>query len=222
MPRKYYKKKRYRKRPYRRRRKAKLLRSPIPQKFITRLKYGEQIDLDPSASPPYLAARQFRANSIYQCNATSNLGQPRGRDQFSDMFWHFVVIGSKITCEFMNTTDNTVGYLVGAMLKTSNATVADVKEILESNNSRHALLGDASGNPKAKVIMTYNPKFQGIYDPLSNETIRGSTTGNPSDTAYFHVFAASADGNTEMAKTTCHITIEYIVAFIEPKVVGES
>lgn len=219
MPRrKFYRRK---KRPrYRRRRKATIFRSPIPQKFITRLKYGEQIELDPGAGT--ISARQFRANSIYQCNATSNLGQPRGRDQFSDMYWHFVVIGSKITCEWCNTGDSGNGYIVGTLLKTSNTTVADIKEILESNNSRHTILGDANASSRRVTTMTYSPKFQGITKPLSSETIRGSTTANPSDTAYYHVVAASARGTTDPAITTCHVTIEYLVAFIEPKVVSAS
>jgi hypothetical protein len=213
---------RTRKRTYRRkpryRKNLVLSKAPIPNKFGAKLRYVDSISVNPGAAG-VAGVHVFRATSCYDPDYTSVGHQPRGFDQWMNMFYHFTVIGAKITCEFAltgQTDDRAV--VCGVNLKDSATTYSDKNNYTEGRNCRTKLLsGGAAGDARSCTLtMTYSPKkFLGQAHPLEGANLKGSATANPTEDSCFHVWAAPT-GSADLETIAVHVRIDYLVIFTEP------
>jgi hypothetical protein len=71
-----------------------IYKAPIPNKFATKLRYSESVNIDPSLGG-VPGVHVFNASSCYDPNTTGIGHQPRGFDQWMAMFDHFTVVGSR-------------------------------------------------------------------------------------------------------------------------------
>lgn len=206
---------RYRKRRFRRRRKRTFVhRSPIARKMVTKLRYAEQVDLNPTAG--VVAGHIFSANGLYDPNIAVGGHQPRGFDQLMALYDHFVVLGAYITVNYDN-TGNAGNALVGIAMRDSATADTDINDYMETGRVIQKYAG-GSGAPSTTVRMKGNPnKFLGRSKPLADSQLKGSASANPTEQVYFHIFAGDTDGLTNLNAIHCSVIIDYIVAFIEPK-----
>lgn len=217
MPRKYYKKKRTYKRKFRKKRVSAGL-SPMMNRFATKLKYVDQsISLDPGVGGT-AAVQVFSGNGLYDPNITLTGHQPRGFDQIMAMYDHCVAIGSRIKVTAYNEETNVSVIFGVAVLDTPNVS-ADVNDYLESGRVMYKVLSKISnGNPTTVYAKGSPKKILGISHPMSSAELKNSTSSNPTEQFYYHVFVAPQDGSTNAGVTTITAEIEYLTVFIEPKI----
>lgn len=191
----------------------------MPLSFATKLRYCDNFTLDGAAAglaTPYV----FNAGGMYDPNVTSTGHQPRGFDQLIALYDHFVVIGSKITVDICASSTETQNQICGVALRDGATTDTDPNDYLEAGTVRSRQMTPA--NPRAKFTLNYSPKrFLGRSKIMSDPDLKGSSSGDPAESAYFHVFVAGQAGGNPAA-CTVFVTIDYLAVFIEPQDVAQS
>lgn len=214
-----YRKKQTKKRPYRRRRKYnpfKVMRTPMPPKFATKLRYYQNVSVDPGTGT--MTTYSFAANGLTQPNLTGSGHQPRGFDQFMLMYNHYVVVGAKITATFLNSDPN-IPIVVGCYVGTDAATATDLRDFLEQGNRKYKVLSaDTHGGSSITTVTEFgSPKKEfGITNMMDNTNLRGYVSGNPTEILYFHLFSCSQNEVGNPTTTDVSVMIEYSVVFGEP------
>lgn len=194
-------------------------RSPVATKMITRLKYHDNIAINPAVNQ--CATHVFSCNGLFDPDISGVGHQPRGFDQLMALYDHFVGLGAKIRIHAGN-ADNTSAMVVGvAVLDTSTASTS-VDYYMESGYVKTMIV--KGGNEGAGTLsLAVNPnKFLGRSHPLSDSQLKGNTSANPAEGAFFHVFAYSPDTAIDAGDVNLSVDINYQVALIEPKIPNAS
>jgi len=125
---------------------------------------------------------------------------------------------------FVN-NDTSDAMICGIDIRDSTSASPDVRTIIESGTAKYANISNRDGGQN-QVTMEYkiNPnRFLSRSKPLSDPDLKGSSSANPAEQCYFHVFAGNLnDQGTLGDAVTANIVIEYQVILIEPKPVGLS
>ena len=204
----------------RRRRKAYIPRSPtlgLPIRKFVKMRYVQNIVLDVGVAG-IIAKYVFRANSLFDPNLTGTGHQPMTFDQMSLFYNHYVVSGAKISVKAYSTQDAaTVPALVGIMVNDDTTTPSNFTEVLEQRKGRYSIV-----NPSQKAVSVYNTysakKFFNITDVKDNLDRIGASIGdNPTDDAYFTIYALPMNGSTDIGAFNCVVTIDYTAHFSEPR-----
>lgn len=223
MPRKYQKKRRR----VRRRRRVPRLRSgtfntPLPQKLLAKHRYSSHIQLDPGAAG-ILASHVFTANGLYDCDITGTGHSVMGFTQLSTLYDHYTVIGSKITVKATN-ADTTYQQILGVNVldDTTNPASGDINTMIEQGKTKYVLFGDAGSTHSKTITAKVSPKkFFHKSNMMDNSQLKGSGSANPAEQVYYHVVAAPIQG-VNSTPIQCHVLIEYIAVWTEPKALASS
>lgn len=224
----YYKNKK-KKMPYRRRRRYRprgkmqitkqIGSAPVSKSQIVKLKYCEQISLDPGVG--LVGKYVFNAGGCFDPNVTGTGHQPMGFDQWMNFYEHFVVLGSKISAVYQTTglQPQDGNGIVGIILKSNNTTSATtINEYVETQGCRFRGITPVGGNNSTTVSNRYSAKkFLGRSNILSDPTLKGNVSADPTESAYYEVFAGPSNTGYNLGVVNVLVRIEYIVAFIEPK-----
>jgi len=193
---------------------------PFPTSVVTKLRYCGYKRLDPAAGGG-ISTMMFRANGIYDPDVAVGGHQPLGRDQWADCYYHYTVLGSKCTVEFcgLNDSPNYVPHKAGVYLSGLDATGGSTwVTMAEQGHTSTTLVAGSAGLKPSRVVSRLNVrKFFDVKDPEDDDTLTAPVGGDPSDAAYFIVWAAAMDESTDTLGVRAAITIEYIVAWGEPK-----
>lgn len=205
--------------------KLRLLRSPIPKKFVAKLKYYQKVSINPGAAG-IPGVHIFRGNSLFDPDFTGVGTQPRGFDQFMTMFDHYVVIGSKITVRFSASTQLDECLVVGVTKRDGSSTFVTPTDYQEYswNKSRLLAPGDTGrGYGYSPPVISYvgSNKFLGRSKPLSDPQLKGSALTNPDEVWFYHVYGYPLSVN-DTAACNAEVWIEYTAVFIEPKLPAQS
>lgn len=173
----------------------------------------------------------FSANGIYDPNITGTGHQPRGYDQLSLMYDHYVVIGSKISIKFVADKDVSPNlFTVGVAVKDSATVQATANDYIEGRVVRFTNLQTNIYNYPSKTQLSIKcspKKFLGRSKLLADPELKGVTgnigTGsNPSEGVYYHIFAQPVSSSTNPVPINIQVFIEYLVIWIEPKQPAQS
>lgn len=200
-----------------------LYRSPVPQKMVTKLRYADTFDLNPSAVSQAVASHIFSANGLYDPNITGVGHQCRGFDQLMTLYDHYVVLGAKATFTFDNSGNEDSMYC-GIALRDSSTSIGTLNSCRESGSVRQTITPGTGSRP---TVISYklNPsKFLGRSRAMSDPELKGSDSANPTEQCYFHAFCAKTDqvSGLDPIAVHCGVVIDYIVALIEPKQPAQS
>ena len=192
------------------------LRSPVPVKLTTKLRYNQFFEIDPPIGG--VAVNIMSANGLYNPSITSILDhQPRGFDQLMAMYDHYVCIGAKIHIEWVP-ADDADGYsqICGVSVQDNQISKTDIYDYLESGKVDHTTISPR--NPQRTAItMTVNPNnFLGRSKPLADPELKGSVVSNPTEGCFFHIFNGPFQG-VDPTGLYVNVTIDYTVVLIEPK-----
>lgn len=224
MPKTYRKKttkKTYKKRNYRRRRAVvgrNLIGSGFNKQQMVRFKYCSNVEIDPALGS--VAVHFFRANSAYDPDLTGTGHQPYHWDQWTSMYDHYTVMGSKITARFISRVNDTsvplANMICGVRVEDNYSLGGTNPETECERDSRYRFL---THGRSTTVQAFYSPKkFFGIKDIKDNITRLGAaTTTNPSEDVSFACWAAAPNALDNPTMIDCHVMIEYIVQFTERK-----
>lgn len=223
-----------RKNPRRRRRMRQKRRLPplglMPSKKLVRLKYCDEIRLDPGAGQ--ISTYNFSCNGLYDPDITAVLGhQPLGFDQAMSFFNHYNCIGSKIkvTCIPTDAQYQTNAYPGAFGINISDDTTfpyTSYPQIVESNQNRgsyrsysNSLTGANTAGRAPSITRKWSAK-KFFANPLS-DSLKGSVATNPSEQAYFQIWASSVDAN-DPSPAAFLVEVEYIALLTEPKFLAQS
>lgn len=219
----YKKKKTYRKKRGSRRkgrrggyRQVSISRSPVSMRVFNRLRYSEQIQLNPGIGT--VAKYEFCANGLFDPNLTGVGHQPLGFDQWMTFYHHYCVLGSRIRVDFINGSA-TSQYVVGCAILPQAGLTLSQDTIRERSNQKYRTISVATGGSN-RCNMTLNfstKKFNGGVNPLTRDDLKGNDFSNPTETSVFYVYAESTDGVTDPDPIDCTISIQYICCFFEPR-----
>jgi len=216
MPRRYKKKT-----PYTRRKRGAVVRyqrsrisTPFPRVFKTKLRYVTQDALDPVAFG--FSTRLFTATSPFDPETAVGGHQPRYFDQIMPMYDHYVVLGSKITIQ-CSSTDNTNTALMALGIHDGNIAFTNVNDYLEYKHGRYKVITTNTSGKQTTLVSKYSPKFLGKNNPINEDELKGTSTTDPAENAFFHLMIAPLDPAINIGRINFLVSIEYLVAFIEPK-----
>lgn len=228
----YRKRKSYKRRPKRRypskRRKRrsqpiiKVGKSLLPANRLYSLRYCDTININPGLGG-VTGTHLYRANHIYDPDATAGGHQPFGHDEIAQFFNHYTVVGSKINVRFqgISSADN---YECGVYLSEDATLLTDTTWIREYQKGTHCFISGSSKQLGTAVAKYSAKRFFGVGSATSSDKLWGTFGSVPDaqfDQAYYHVWSAGAGGVDE-APIYCHITIDYIIKVKEPTVLSQS
>lgn len=189
-------------------------RAPVPTKFATKMRYYSTFSLNPGAGG-VPSTYVFSANGVADPDVTGGGHQPRGFDQLMALYDHCTVVGSKITVRAAQITSNEPVILAVNML--DSTTTGNLNFHMENGYTKSKLLGANNSTEPATIIMSQNPnKYLGRSKPLSDPELKNSSTGNPTEQAFWHVTAAPTS-TADVSAVYGDALIEYSVVFHEPK-----
>lgn len=217
--RKYRKKRRYRRRRYRKKNSLVLKKSPVPKIMFTKLRYCENVTLNPAAGG--IDIKVYSANGCYDPYYTGTGHQPRGFDQLMTLYDHFVVLGSKCTVEAAPGSGTPL--VMGVNLRDTTVSSGNPNDYQEGGYCTSKLLGTGTSAGTKRLVKTFSAKkFLGRSNVLSDSELKGSAIANPTEGAYYHIWASPADSTSDPTATALTVRIDYLVALIEPKTPTQS
>lgn len=221
---------RSRKRKTRRRNQLQITRqignAPMSKTQIVKLKYADRKGLDAASGAVIFST--FNAGSAYDPDVDAVGHQPTGFDQWMEFYEHFVVLGSKIKVTYSPTgLQPSDGIAVcGIMLNANNTdpSTGGFNQVLEYRNTVSKIMGSVNGyNRGVTCEHKYSAKqFLGRQSVLSDPDLKGTVGANPTESAYYQIFVAPVNSGYNLGVVNILVEIEYIVAFIEPKLLPSS
>jgi len=157
---------------------------------------------------------------MYDPDYTGTGHQPLGFDAMASRYQHFVVLGSKIKCTFINTTTSQVNMSACGITLTgaaSEVNSANVNLILENrNHTKWTMGGIIVSLPLPSKTQTFSAKkFFSKRVIVGDANYQGSSSAGPTEQAYFVVWCAAIGGNDPGA-CEIFVELEYIAVWTEP------
>jgi len=195
-------------------------RGPLMRMQKVTMRYQGGVALSPGFSG-VTATHVFTANGMFDPDNTGVGHQPRGFDQLMVLYDHYVVIATKITVDFIPSSGTSVNGEVGVALRDSNS-VDDSNDYIEGGNCMYSYMS-GNGGYQTRLVYQVNPnKFLGRSKPLADPDCKGSSSTNPAELAFFHVFATNPVGGEVLQPVCACVLIEYTAILIEPRVPTQS
>lgn len=175
---------------------TKLMRQPVPDKIMTKLRYSEAIVVNLS-TPSVLGSYLFRT-SIYDPDFTSLGHQPLWRDQLDYLYTKYRVHGIKYRLTIVNTNVNQL--TGGAIVHQPDSTLeTNLNTIRERRNSRTFVLNGASaGSNRIMTGFMHTGAPHGLTksDFMADEDFEAAMNANPVKNSflamYFYTLHSSA------------------------------
>jgi len=227
MPKKYYKKKRPTTRRRIVRRKAKRSstsmvvskNSPIPDRYMTRLKYTELVTLSYTGTNKYY---QFNLNNLNDPNRTGSGHQPMGYDQLSSLYDKTRVHGCAYEIILSNTNAAYQGEVV-VQLRPDSDVAASFEDAMEAAYRQYRCLGSEGAQPVTIKGYVGLAKLFGISKATLNtdsDFIAG-IGGNPANQACLTIWAQNTATATAI-EIVARVNLTFYAEFFERKLLGAS
>lgn len=191
---------------------------PIPQRFITKMKYSEQISTD--ASGQYY----MNLNSIFDPNRTGAGHQPYGFDTLATLYNRYRVIscGYRIQVNWSGNVTACQPVLAAALPSNEPLTFLSAAEARENPRAKYITqtFGGEAQTLRGKV---YIPSLVGRNKAqyMADDRYQALTTGSPQELAILNIITASGGLDTPNS-CTLQILMEYTVEFFDIKNLAQS
>jgi len=192
----------------------------LPQSILVKMRYVEQIDINPAAGVP--ASAIFSASSIYDPNPTGTGHQPMGHDQWLNFYNRYIVIGSKCTARAVaqgTVVDTNAAVLSIGLQTTASTTIAAISDLMERRSAKYAILGASDGSRSVTTVTNHysTKKFWGIRAPDNSADSYSAQLGaSPTIEAFYHIALSPITSTSNTVGTTVWVTIDYIVRLSSP------
>lgn len=178
-----------------------------------RLTYSEAIQLDPGLATG--ATYVFAANGLFDPNITGVGHQPAGFDQYMLLYGEYVVTKSWIKIVSVNTDPNSQ-QLIGISFLDKSATSVDPRVYIEQGSCKWSLLDTYKSGSVVTLTHEVDMRKVSTQDIFTEDNFTGSATTNPTDTHYWHLWAAPIDLATNTSAVSLMVEIQYEVYFRDP------
>ncbi len=188
--------------------------NPVPPQKLVRLKYVEQITLN----PPITSMDHFliNANNIRDPNRTGVGHKPLGSEQWDPFYNLYTVIRADIRVTFHSATStNLASGIVGIYLNDDVNSTDVMDTMIEYERQNHAHLGPFNGNDGIVTVRQSYTPMKMFHRPVKSYI--GSTSGkgtmlatpDPVDLAVFDIFAGPIVSASDMAPVDVLIEVWY-------------
>lgn len=165
----------------------------------------------------------FSANGLYDPNITGVGHQPRGFDQLvGTLYDHYVVIASRIHVWAQN-TDTSQAQSIALIVNDNPGAFGFNNSVMENRYVKVLQMSPAgSGQNCGTMSMYVDPnKFLYRSKPLSDPDLKGSSSANPAEQAYWQLYLINKTGNDTLS-VNVRVRIEYQTILLEPRQPTES
>ncbi len=154
-------------------------------------------------------------NGLFDPFGSLSTVQPRGFDQMGFLFQNYYV--EKLHCKatWANKSASTSDtYICGITLR-NDATPSTARvDLMESRYCKYKIMGNQDGH--TSVAMTVRPaNFLGFPKGRNEELMKGSTTANPGQNCFFHVFTAAV-GSENPGSIVVVIELTFYTIWTDP------
>jgi len=197
----------------------------FPKQRVVKMRYTQNITLDPTGPTDVY---EFAANNINspQYLVTTGTGRPLGYNQWSTFYKRWLVIGSRIRIMpvYASTTAGTIPLLYGVNLYNAGESPSSNPLLLiEQGKCKYRIMQPIQNGAYQPISYSFSPKkwynmknLKDNWNELYGIFSAGSGAAPPSKVAVYGVFAASADGSTNVQPINFTIQIDYLVLCQEP------
>lgn len=186
----------------------------FPNSIITKMRYIDIISY--TATLGATVTNLFRANSIFDPDASGVGHQPLYHDQYQTLYDQYVVLGSKITATFCSRTAG-VNFIAGIVGDDDSTVTTTLTTKMEQNNSVSRACGPTtSGVEPNTLTCTFSPFEMFGVDAKDDGSASTQFGTNPSEEWYFGVYVQAMDGASTVV-VDVKVEIEYTVKCSELK-----
>lgn len=215
----------------RRRRRALAPRLPIsgfPKSKMVKLRYSAEVILNPPAvGVP--AVHYFTANSMYDPDLTGIGHQPRGFDEWMNVYDHYTVLGCRATARWIPSSSTEKVPSAWGIALTDDASFphASLGDIIESveGGRNYRLAGQSAtttGGIRPSVSRRFSAKkFFGVKALIGKDEYKGTVSTNPTEMAHLALWACGPSVSDPDA-IVFQMTIDYIAVLTERKGLARS
>lgn len=215
-------------------------RLAFPQSMKTKLRYTERVEFTPGGTS--VQQQQYRGNGVFDPNATGLGHQPRGFDQFMEIYQKFTVLGSTCTVQFMyegydgpslkaaagnltqnrSSTDNVPALTpiaCGLHKGMETLSAGTYTEQMEKERTQWGYITGSGGEICTLTGKGTTKEMFGKKYSIAAEGYTGSDSADPTEQWFWEVWAGrvSDDYPQEQVKVIANVVLTYDVAFTEPK-----
>jgi len=210
-------------------RKRKIVRSSprgmigFPSQRVVKMRYTKNFSLDPTGPTDVY---EFSANDIGNPDQTVTNQRPLGYNQWASFYKNWMVIGSRVSIKpvYASTTAGTVPLMYGINLYNSGESPSSNPLLLiEQGKCKYRIMQPIQNGAYQPISYSFSPKkwynmknLKDNWNELYGIFSAGSGAAPPSKVAVYGVFAASADGSTNVQPINFTIQIDYLVLCQEP------
>lgn len=217
----------------------------FPQSMKTRLRYTERFEFTPTSTS--VQQQRFMGNGIYDPNVTGTGHQPRGFDEFMNVYQKFTVVASQCTVQFMyegydgpslidatghltqnrSSSDNVPALTpVACGLHKGHEALAAGTYVqqMEKDRTQWGFVTGAGGEVCTLIGKGSTKEMFGKEFVIGAEGYIGDDNSDPDQAWFWEVWAGriSDDYPQEQVKVVCNAILQYDVVFTEPKTLSES
>lgn len=187
----------------------------FPTNVTTTLRYADVVTLSPGG---VVSKHVFSMNSLFDPDVTATGHQPFFYDQLTTQYNKYVVLGAKLTAQFMRrkimATTSTGTLVVGTVGDNNGTTSGTLSTLMELNTGNSMLMPIQDGGPSSVVLYQFYSPEKSLGIDREDDTVSALVTASPSKQWYATVWAQ--DTGDDLGSVSVKVQIEYTVRFYEP------
>lgn len=196
-----------------------ILGTGLPKMVVVKHKYSQFITMTSSTS---VAVQSFSCNGMFDPDITGVGHQPLYFDQFSALYDHYCVIGSRIKLRLTpSTTADVPSFFTLSVQDDTSQISTDPVFIAEQTQTKRPILLATGGSRTYNAVAKWSARKYFGKGVLANSTLQGDAGSNPSEQSYYFLNLKSGDGVTS-TKVYIECEIEYLAVWKELKDVAAS
>lgn len=191
---------------------------PIPQRFITKMKYADYVITDSNGQ------FYFNLNSVYDPNRTGTGHQPYGHDTLATLYNRYRVISCSYRIQLAHIATGTpVSQQLAVMPANEAILFSNVSEMRENPRAKYI-----TQNPGASAAVlsgkVYLPSLVGRTKAqyMADDRYQAVVGANPSEQAILNCVASAAFADNVSAGVCFNVLLEYTVEWFDVKTLGQS
>jgi len=158
---------------------------------------------------------RFALNGMYDPNISGTGHQPLFFDQMTALYNHYTVIGCKAIVEVVNQTSAGVAGTWGLTVNDDTSVAfTDISGLGEQGAGKTRLIAGGMNTPDT-MTETWSAKQNFGGSVLSNTTLQGTSSANPSEMSFLDVVYQASGGATNAVTVKVHL--EFIAMWTELK-----
>jgi len=192
----------------------------LPRKALVTHKFNEIIQLQSAIG--IMANHSFSCNGMFKPNISGGAAQPYYFDQFSALYDHYCVIGSRCVAKVTPSTTGQTPIMVALWLNDdTSVTKTAIDLVAEDSASKYITIPAGSSAKTFTLSSKWSAKKTFGKGVLANTDLQGTSGANPNEQTHFN-FSIQAMDKTTTVTCLVDVRIEFIAVWKELKDIAAS